>query len=239
VSHYIYCFALGEELAPLRGLTGVWGREVERLDHGRVTAVVSELEKGCAVTPDRGAVGAHNRVVDAVLAMSTPIPCRFGNVMEPEYALMFVESNYAALLELLEKFSGCVEMNIQIAPETRTEPESESAAAAQEGKQVGEGTRFLRMKQARNVAEDFRKKQIEGAVIRLKTFFEDSIQSTAGFVVPGAAAGEAAHLVKRADLEQYQLRFLQVKSEMTDVCLSLGEPRAPYSFVTRFRPPKT
>jgi hypothetical protein len=239
VSHYIYCFGLGEELAPLGGLTGVWGREVRRVDYGRLTAVVSELGKGYAVTPDRGAVAAHHKVVEAVLAMSTPIPCRFGNVMEPDNTRIFVESNYAPLLVLLEKFSGCVEVNIQIVPETSAGLESEALLAEEEGKQVGEGTRFMRMKQTRNAAEDSRKKQIEGAVARLKTFFDDLIRSGAGFIVPGAGAGEVAHLVKRADLERYQLRFHQVEPEMTDVRLSLGEPRAPYSFVTRSRPQKT
>src|SRR3954470_18934430 len=110
---YLYC--LSDELAfeSIEGLKGVGDARVRLLPVGGLSAVVSEFErKHAAVTREN--LHAHNRVNAHVLARVTPLPFRFGTLVDEARLSAYVASNESALAEGLARVRGCVEMGVKI-----------------------------------------------------------------------------------------------------------------------------
>ena len=241
MSDYVYCFARTDELR-LDGLTGLGGSVVRRLAHGNFSAVISELAPDFQPNPDRSSALAHNSVVNAVLAESTPVPCRFGNVIERAQLLDFMESNAPLLLGLLERFSGHLEMDIRVVLAMEGTPEGDTGQAdkvANHGNEaIGAGTRFLREKQIRKAAEDLRRKRLEEAIDRIDARFLDRISDKALLTNAHGIVAGTAHLIRRDDLKEHRSMFEQTSSSFADdVKISLSGPWAPYSFVPGLRLP--
>ena len=113
MSLYVYC--LGDELggAAFEGLAGVGGARVRVLALGALAAVVSEAAGEAAVVNEENRL-AHNRVNAAALAVTTPLPCRFGTRAAPERLAEYVSANEAALAAALARVRGCVEMSVKL-----------------------------------------------------------------------------------------------------------------------------
>ena len=120
MSLYVYC--LGDELsgAAFEGLSGVGGSPVRLLELGRLSAVVSDTgEEPVAVTEEN--LLAHNRVNAAALAVSTPLPFRFGTRAVPERLAEYTASNEAALADTLARVRGRVEMSVKLMEKAKAE----------------------------------------------------------------------------------------------------------------------
>ena len=83
MSLYVYCLGEGLPESAFEGLAGVGGARVRALTFGSLTAVVSEAGDEATLINEENLL-AHNRVNAAALAVTTPLPCRFGTRAAPE-----------------------------------------------------------------------------------------------------------------------------------------------------------
>jgi hypothetical protein len=229
VNLYVYCLVRSGECSATEGLTGIGGAPIRQVECGGVVGIVSD---SCAQTvrPQREAVIEHHKVVDAMLAQSTPVPCRFGALISPGSLCAFMESQSARLLELLDKLSGCVEMHVVILPGQTADPSQATQPILVQG--IGEGSRFLAKKLTEKAAEDALRNKLEQGGRLLDALFRGIARDLVFTIKSGPLhMAEAAHLVSSPDLTQYQDRFERAQAELIGFRLLLTGPWAPYSFV--------
>jgi hypothetical protein len=228
VNAYVYCIALKDELESLAWPAGIGGAEVRTVEAGSLIAVISDWAQP-AVTPIQEDVVAHHKVVEAVLRKTTPIPCRFGAILKTDFLSDFLATNADRFLDLLSVFSGRIEMDIKVFPNSVARRAMTFEEPRNRG--VGEGTRYVMRKKLEHAAEKFRLESINAAQAQVEELFEDLSAETRRFVRKGGAIGEVAHLIERSAIDRYRARFTQAKGGVTNVRLALSGPWAPYSFV--------
>jgi hypothetical protein len=231
MSLYVYC--LGDELsgAAFEGLAGVGRARVRLLALGGLAAVVSDAgEEGAAVNEEN--LLAHNRVNAAALAVSTPLPCRFGTRAAPERLAEYVSANGAALAASLARVRGCVEMSAKLMekPEgqkLKVESEDEENVSAA----TGAGTAFLLKKRREIMGEEGARRRAEGAAAWLASGVGALARETAARLSPPEAIFvRAAHLVERERVAEYRARLRALAAERRDLRLLTSGPWPPYSF---------
>lgn len=248
MSLYVYC--LGDELsgALFEGLAGVGGARVRLLELGRLSAAVSDAgEEPFAVTEEK--LMAHNRFNAAALAVSTPLPFRFGTRAARERLAEYAASNEAALADALARVRGCVEMSVKLmeraggggkAGGTRPGAEAESEGGGQEGAKggeeeeaeaVGRGTAFLLKKRREVMGEEEARRRAGGLAAWLAAGVEGLARESAVRVSPSEAiAVRAAHLVERGRVAEYRSRLRGLGSGRPGLRLLTSGPWPPYSF---------
>ena len=246
MSLYVYC--LGDELsgAAFEGTAGVGGAPVRLLSLGRLSAVVSDAhEELVAVTEEN--LLAHNRVNAAALAVSTPLPFRFGTRASHARLAEYVASNEAALAEALARVRGRVEMSVKLMEKATGEgqaegknrnPEVEGAAASVEAASdgeaaaaVGRGTAFL-LKKRREVlgAEEARLRAEELAAWLAAGVAGLALESAVRVSPSEAIVVRAAHLVERVRAAEYRARLRELGAGRPGLRLLTSGPWPPYSF---------
>src|SRR5687767_15298940 len=109
---YVYCLTAGIDALP-HPLRGIAGGEVRLLNAGDLSVVVSDFA-GEKVPVNRENVVAHAAVVGNVLSHTTPLPFRFGAVVNQEQLQSFVTARHDALKARLDFVHGCVEMSVKV-----------------------------------------------------------------------------------------------------------------------------
>jgi hypothetical protein len=238
MSLYVYC--LGDELSAgaFGGLPGVGGAPVRLLSLGRVSAVVSDAhEEPVAVTEEN--LLAHNRVNAAALAVSTPLPFRFGTRAAPERLAEYAASNEAALAEALARVRGRVEMSVKLMERAegveKSKGEGQKAKGESEGEEsaaaVGRGTAFLLKKRREVLGEEQARLRAEGLAAWLAEGVEGLARESAVRVSPSEAiVVRAAHLVGRAGVAEYRARLRELGAGRPGLRLLTSGPWPPYSF---------
>lgn len=232
MSLYVYC--LGDDLsgAALEGLTGVGGARVRVLALGSLAAVVSE-PRDADVAANEENLLAHNRVNAAALAVTTPIPCRFGTRAAPERLADYVSANAAALSSALARVRGCVEMSVKLmskaegtGPETEVESDADAAVGA-----AGAGTAFLLKKRREILGEEGARRRAEEAAAWLKAGVGELSREADARLSPSEAIFvRAAHLVERERVAEYRTRLRALAAARRDLRLLTSGPWPPYSF---------
>ncbi|HEX8187958.1 MAG TPA: GvpL/GvpF family gas vesicle protein [Pyrinomonadaceae bacterium] len=232
-SLYVYC--LGEELggAAFEGLAGVGGARVRLLALGGLAAAVSEAgAEGAPVNEEN--LLAHNRVNAAALAVSTPLPCRFGTRAAPERLAEYVSANGAALAAALARVRGCVEMSVKLMSKPGVggqEPGGEIEAGAADFGAGGAGTAFLLKKRREILGEEGARRRAEGAAAWLAGGLNGLARETAERLSPPEAIFvRAAHLVERGRVAEYRARLRALAAGRRDLRLLASGPWPPYSF---------
>ena len=230
MSLYVYC--LGEDLpeSAFEGLAGVGGARVSVLALGGLAAVVSEAgTEGAAVNEEN--LRAHNRVNASALAVSTPLPCRFGTRAAPERLAEYAAANAAALAAALARVRGRVEMSVKLMERSevgsrKSEVESEASVAA-----AGAGTAFLLKKRRELLGEEGARRRAEEAAAWLASGVGELARETEARVSPSEAIFvRAAHLVERGRVEEYRAHLRTLAAERDDLRLLTSGPWPPYSF---------
>jgi hypothetical protein len=218
----LYAYGLGrrgETRLPedLRGLAD----ELVRVEVvAGIEAIVTEFRDKAAV-PNRENILAHERVLDAALEHSTPLPFRFGTVISLEKLSQFIQSNEKSLNDDLQKVSGCVQMTARLLAKSSDEESRVEAGTIQ-----NPGTQFLKERQARRrvmteAAEWFTEAMRNVAETATTSILSDHRQAMATI----------AHLVPRSKVEAYRNRFDEICQGRPDLgCLRSG-PWPPYAFV--------
>ncbi|MGW2825005.1 GvpL/GvpF family gas vesicle protein [Streptomyces sp. NPDC001443] len=217
---YVYAVCRPFRAALQAQLTGVAGAPVGLLGHHGLIAVVSTVpERDFAEEPLhahladpqwRGAtVRAHRGVVDALTAVTTPLPLRPATVCPDDSALrLMLETHGAAFTRALDRLDGRVEWSVNVYTETQPTRMSEEAE------------RFVT--------------RLHGLLSRYadESCFRDPQDSTFS-----GAAGRAGHtvlnasyLVARTDSEQFVELVDRLKGDAPGLRVELTGPWAAYSF---------
>ena len=233
MSLYVYCLGDGLSGAAFEGLAGVGGARVRVLALGALAAVVSEPgDEAVAVNEEN--LLAHNRVNAAALAVSTPLPCRFGTRAAPERLVEYVSANGAALSSALARVRGCVEMSVKLME--KAEGKSQKAAVENEAGGAGSGaagagTAFLLKKRREILGEEGARRHAEEAAAWLASGLGGLAREAAVRLSPSEAISvRAAHLVERERVAEYRTRLRALAAERRDVRLLTSGPWPPYSF---------
>jgi len=230
MSLYVYCLGGGLPESAFEGLAGVGGARVGVLALGDFAAVVSEAgDEGAAANEEN--LLAHNRVNAAALAVSTPLPCRFGTRAAPERLAEYAAAHAAALAAALARVRGRVEMSVKLMEKSEVRGqesgvESEAGAAA-----AGAGTAFLLKKRREILGEEGARRRAEEAAAWLASGVGDLARETEARVSPSEAIFvRAAHLVERGHVEEYRARLRTLAAARRDLRLLTSGPWPPYSF---------
>ncbi len=232
---YVYC--LGDEVAPemIEGAQGLSGAPLSLVGRGDILAVVSAFgSERVSVTPENALT--HNRVNAALLARSTPLPFRFGTLVEEARLLDFIESRESALREALGRVRGAVEMSVKIIWDLETVrreaegpgPSEDAAATTAEGS----GTAFLRAKRREILGGEAVRARAEALAEWFGGEVSDLARESRVDVNPsGALVVRAAHLVGRERVEEYRARVQSLgEARAGSLRFLTSGPWPPYSF---------
>lgn len=234
MSLYAYCLAGAPCTPALAAVVGVAGARPHLISYGSIVAVVSEIGAE-RVALSRGAVLAHQRVIERVLAQTTPLPFRFGTVVSAEQLEAYLRAHEERLREMLARVRGCVEMSVKVLwnEEAMEATAGEYAASGSQhsSQPLGPGAQFLQMKRRERVRIDTRKRQAEEMVMAMAASLGDIVQESVVRVEPERALViRAAYLVERARLEEYRERLRGVWEERGPLRFLSSGPWPPYSF---------
>lgn len=234
MSLYVYCIGDQWRASAFEGLTGVGRAGVRVLPLGAYAAVVSETVEESPVVNEENLL-AHNRVNAAALAVTTPLPCRFGTRTAPERLAEYVSSNAAALAAALARVRGRVEMSVKLMGKAEVETEGggalRSSGTAVELGATGAGTAFLLKKRREILGEEDVRRRAEEAAAWLAAGVGELARETAErLCVSKAMLVSAAHLVERERVEKYRVRLRTLAAERDDLRLLISGPWPPYSF---------
>lgn len=230
----LYAYCVGDDLAAetFEGAGGVGGSPVRVVRSGALAVVVSEVE-GKAVPATRENVAEHNRVNALALARTTPLPFRFGTLVEEARLEGYLAKQEAALLAALARVRGCVEMGAKVIWDAagRAAGVEEDEGEAGGSPAAGAGTAFLMAKRREVLGEEALRSRAEGVAAALASRLEGLARESSVEVNPkGALVVRAAHLIERGREEEYRERVRALGREREDLRLMASGPWPPYSF---------
>jgi hypothetical protein len=112
-SQAVYVYGVtARSAAPMPTLNGVDSAPLRLVEHARVAALVSSIDRTELRAAD---VRAHWRVLEEAFDHATVLPVRFGTVMESEDEVRgrLLERNEDRLAELLQAMDGLIQLNVK------------------------------------------------------------------------------------------------------------------------------
>jgi gas vesicle protein GvpL/GvpF len=228
-----YCLLLGSEPTTPRGLTGIDDAPVRTIVVDDVSMWVSdapELPSAASIEWIQR-IQRHNEIVTAALNTgATPLPMRYGQRFESDdEARRFLAEKSPELRPLFARVAGMVEMAVIVAPalkKTLRDLEPVSPAVL-DATARGAGLGYLNQVRDRTMREQRTRSVVEKALDRASEAVRGFTRAEQREV--RSAIGVVAHLVARADVEEYRERVLALRDTGEWQFLPSG-PRAPYSF---------
>ncbi|MFJ5773017.1 GvpL/GvpF family gas vesicle protein [Streptomyces sp. NPDC093094] len=227
-------------------LTGVAGVPPRQLEHHGLIAVVSTVpETIFSEEPLRehledldwltATARAHQGVIDALTAVTTPLPLRLATVFRDDSGVrVMIERHEEEFRRTLERLTGRVEWGVKLYVEPEPEPEEPAAPAAR----PASGRDYLRRRRRQSLgaeetwrrAEEFanglhRTLSAHAEEVRLHAPQNPALSGAAGQNVLNAA-----YLVPRAQSEEFVELVDRTKDEATGMRVELTGPWAAYSF---------
>jgi hypothetical protein len=225
---YLYCL-LGATVDPPSALRGIDGLPVRAVNVGGMCAWISDTPQ-TQLAPSVDGVRAHDRVVRAAMAIETPLPARFGQVLADHAALEHrIASRREGLAAALAAVAEAVEMTVKVRLETtiaRGEPPVEPALA-----ETGRGRQYLEQ-----IAAAHRREQ--NVLAKEQIIRERVREAVAPLVRAEAFAGSSAgsrvasisHLVPRDRVTAYRRAVQALRDANPALSIRVSGPWAPYSF---------
>lgn len=244
---YLYCLLIAPTDAAAevpRGLTGVGGEDVRRLDVDGLAAWVGTVGSRARSRSVEAARG-HDRVLRAALDLGvTPLPARGGQVFAGDAAcLAELASKAGALRAALERVAGCVEMTVHVALGPQSVGAEEAGGGSGRSTITGQqaageppasvdrsGRQYLakvreRLRLERNV-------QVEAAsaLLAIHAGVEALVRGESSMLHPGPQPRlTIAHLIARDDPARYREALAAVRIAHASI-VHIGGPHPPYSF---------
>jgi hypothetical protein len=231
---YLYCLSDDLQASQVEAVAGIAGAVTRVVDLGAVRAVVSDVEiHEVKVTKEN--VLAHERVIDRVMAQTTPLPFRFGVVVKPDELQSYVESNEDRLRALLDRVRGAVEMNVKIIWDREAirnqRVEKQSRDDARKAEDAGPGLRFLLAKQQEMAVEREVKSKAEEIAAWLDQEVDNLVRDKVVTLNPDELLViRAAYLVERGRVAEYRERVNSLGRERNDLRFLTSGAWPPYSF---------
>lgn len=257
---YVYAICRPFRSALQRQLTGVAGSPPKQLTHHGLIAVVSTVPETDFAEESLSAhledmewltttARAHQQVIDALTAVTTPLPLRLATVFRDDSGVRtMIEAREDDFRRILDRLEGRVEWGVKV----YAEPESAEAARPEEGAEGAEGGRtgggavsgrdYLRQRRMRTRArEDVWQKAaaFSGRLHEtLSAFAEDSRLHAPQSAALSGASGQnmlnAAYLVPRSESEEFVELVDREKDDAPGIRVELTGPWAAYSFTGEF-----
>jgi hypothetical protein len=238
MSLYAYCLSDEVTARTIESIRGVAGATPMLIEHEGLAAVVSDYEdKSVSVTREN--VLAHERVVQQVLAQTTPLPFRFGTLVSEARLRSYLATQKSALCTQLARVRGCVEMSVKVIRGAETF-ESESTgqdSTMREEQQVaadlsdGAGTIYLHKKRREMMGDELLKERAEEIAGWLAERLASTVRESVVSVRPKEMLiVAAAYLVEVARLEEYRERLRRARDERREIHFLTSGPWPPYSF---------
>jgi hypothetical protein len=217
---WVYAIAERPEVPPPTGAVGLDGAPLEGVREGALLAVVSRHPDPPQMS-GLGAMWAHERVVERLMAERTVLPMRFGSRLPGDAALhRALAGHHDELLGALDSVRGRVEIAVRVCA---TDAPGRAAAPAVEG--PGGGREYVRAKlELRNRAE------AAGAALHAPL----AALAVAERRLPGRAPGEllrASYLVERPAVAEFREEAQRLQRRNRDAAVLCTGPWPPYSFV--------
>ncbi len=235
---YVYGVVGGDQ--PLPAAAGIDEQPVRLLSEDGVGAIVSDVQQPSPAL-GRGALTAHGRVLEMLIASRTVLPMRFGVVMEGAEAVRegLLRPHRDALLAQLERLDGRVELTLRAtyeeAPLLREilaeEPQIRAMQAA--AKRAGGGAYMDRIRLGELIAaavDARRRRDAEQIMARLTPLAEDFQVSEPRHE---RMALSASFLVARDGIAEFDAAVEDVgQQQHVRMRLRYTGPLPPHSFVT-------
>ncbi|WP_128434249.1 GvpL/GvpF family gas vesicle protein [Streptomyces cyaneus] len=263
---YVYAVCRPFRSALQAQLSGVAGAPPKQLTHHGLIAVVSTVpEADFAEEPLRAhledldwltaTARAHQTVIDALTAVTTPLPLRLATVFRDDSGVRtMMEAREEDFRRVLDRLEGRVEWGVKVYAETEpteagkpTEPAkptglTEPAEAGRPEPKAVSGRDYLRRRRMQTRAREdvwHRAAAFAGRLHeKLSSFAEDSRlhapQNSALSRAPGQNVLNAAYLVPRADSEEFVELVDRAKDDAPGIRVELTGPWAAYSFTGEF-----
>ena len=221
---YVYCIAsTAVELDTL--LIGVGGGAVEQLIVDGLSVVASKFDTD-RVSVSRENILRHEAIVRNVLAMTTPLPFRFGTLVTEAGLRSYVTSRKAALQDRLEVVKDSVEMSIKVIWQSTDDDESPATT-----EDLGVGAAFLVAKRQELFGEERLVKRsqeiadwLSGRIKNLVKKENVSVHPKQKLVLAGA------YLIQQAIQAQFRTRVEELAVERPELHFLTSGPWPPYTF---------
>jgi Gas vesicle synthesis protein GvpL/GvpF len=244
---YVYAVCRPFGAALQSQLTGVAGQPPKLLPHHDLIAVVSEVpECDFAEEPLKvhledldwlaETARAHQGVIDALTAVTTPLPLRLGTVFRDDSGVrVMMEAREDGFRRTLDRLAGRVEWGVKVYLDT------EAAATDRPPEKAASGRDYLRQRRVRTKgheemwqqAEIFARRLHETLSDRAEDFRLHAPQSSTLSGSAGRNVMNAAYLVPRGESEEFvELVELvdRTKDDVPGLRVELTGPWAVYSF---------
>ncbi|MFC5213116.1 GvpL/GvpF family gas vesicle protein [Streptomyces coerulescens] len=251
---YVYAVCRPFRSALQAQLTGVAGAPPKQLTHHGLVAVVSSVpEADFAEAPLHAhledldwltvTARAHQQVIDALTAVTTPLPLRLGTVFRDDSGVRtMMEAREEDFRRVLDRLEGRVEWGVKVFVEREPTEAAEAAAPGPPEHGAGSGRDYLRRRRMQTRAhEDVWQRATEFAGRlheTLSTFAEDARLHAPQSAALSGASGQnvlnAAYLVPRADSEEFVELVDREKDDAPGIRVELTGPWAAYSFTGEF-----
>ncbi|KUO19996.1 GvpL/GvpF family gas vesicle protein [Streptomyces dysideae] len=252
---YVYAICRPFRSALQAQLTGVAGEPPKQLTHHGLVAVVSTVPEGIfAEEPLRAhledldwlteTARAHQGVIDALTAVTTPLPLRLATVFRDDSGVRtMIEAREAHFRAALDRLEGRVEWGVKVYVETGSpDTDAEVGIEPAPARQPVSGRDYLRQRRSRVRAHEDLWQRVERFASRLhgtlSSYAEDSrLHAPQNSALSGAAGRNvlnAAYLVPRADSEEFVELVDREKDDAPGMRVELTGPWATYSFTGDF-----
>ncbi|MFE7170574.1 GvpL/GvpF family gas vesicle protein [Streptomyces sp. NPDC057616] len=246
---YVYAVCRPFDAALQAQLTGVAGDPPRMLNHHGLVAVVSHVpERDFAEAPLRQRLEdldwltetarAHQGVIDALTAVTTPLPLRLGTVFRDDSGVrVMMEAREDMFRRTLDRLEGRVEWGVKVYAENEA-PEP-SQPAERPAAKPSSGRDYLRRRRMQARAHESVWEQAEEFASRLHAalsgYAEGSrLHAPQNSALSGASGQNvlnAAYLVPRHRSEEFVEAVDRTKDDVPGMRVELTGPWAAYSFV--------
>ena len=221
---YVYCIA-STPVELDTSVIGVGGGAVVQLIVDGLSIVASKFDTD-RVSVSRENILRHEAIVRNVLAMTTPLPFRFGTLVTEAGLRSYVTSRKAALQDRLEVVKDSVEMSIKVIWQSTDDDESPATT-----EDLGVGAAFLVAKRQELFGDERLVKRsqeiadwLSGRIKSLVKKENVSVHPKQKLVLAGA------YLIQRAIQAQFRTRVEELAVERPELHFLTSGPWPPYTF---------
>ena len=230
---YLYCLSDELDVGVTLSVAGIAEAVARVVELGAIKAVVSDVQT-LPVRVTKENVLAHERVIDCVMAQTTPLPFRFGSVVKPDELQRYIASNEDSLRALLDRVRGAVEMSVKIL----WDRESAGGERANTGlddlgkaEGAGPGLSFLLAKQKQMAGREELKIKAGEIASWLDEGLGRLVREKVVTLNPAdVMVVRAAHLVERGLVAEYRERVNSLCRERNYLRFLTSGAWPPYSF---------
>jgi hypothetical protein len=224
--YYTYAICAQADLA-LPSITGIGDTELAFIEQADLAAVVSSLEAS-DVPLTRANLLRHEAVIEALMAVQTVLPVRFGTVGSAERVRESLVRGTAVYREDLVRLAGKVEISLRVM-RRETEPATLDPSARSK---PTDGRSYLMARLSEAQREERERAAVTERVHVLTAGLRDLAEAVDQTLLPTSQTLlKAAYLIDRTQLQAVRECIRQMRGAQRDLTFLATGPWPAYSFV--------